>query len=49
MKRRSSKQSTDKKLVVANKKLWHELTESSQAIVCGGTGDGQDTIMGGVS
>ena len=45
MKRRNNKQPTDKKPVVANKKLWRELTESSQAKVCGGLCDGQQSNL----
>ena len=36
MTRSNKKQPTDKKPVVANNKLWRELTESSQATVSGG-------------
>ena len=39
MKRRNSKQPTDKKPVVANSELWRKLTESSQATVSGGLRD----------
>ncbi len=46
MKRRSSKQPTDKKPVVANSELWRKLTESSQATVSGGLGeDGDDEFV----
>ena len=55
MKRRNNEQPTDKKPVVANKKLWRELTEGLQGKVRGGKdndyttfGDlGQDTLDGG--
>ena len=36
MKRRSSKQPTDKKPVVANSELWREIPEGLQATVSGG-------------
>ncbi len=49
MKRRSSKQPSDKKPLVANKKLWRELTEGLQGKVRGGFGDDDlDTLSGGL-
>ena len=41
MKRRSSKQPTDKKPVVANNEQWRELTEGLQGKVRGGSGAGR--------
>ena len=55
MKRRNNEQPSDKKPVVANKKLWRELTEGLQATVSGGLCDGRqsdlvdrDSLSGGV-
>ena len=49
MKRRSSKQPSDKKPVVANQKLWRELTEGLQGKVRGGNVDdnGDDVLLEG--
>ena len=57
MKRRNNEQPTDKKPVVANKKLWREIPEGLQGKVRGGwedggsgkilAGSGNDSLNGG--
>ena len=47
MTRSNKKQPTDKKPVVANNKLWRELTEGLQGKVRGGVGFDKDPLTGG--